>query len=175
MNKIVISSITLSLVLHVALLTVLNCLTHTWHERPISINNVMRIEIIMNSIKKEKKAALSQNEMISGKKQLPSNLKNNTKSDNYLNLIRSRINKVKYMNPLAERLKIQGEVDIEFKLKPNSKVISEMSIIKSSGNSLLDQSAIETIERFKKEELPLIPKVPSQENNLSVRLKIIYN
>lgn len=168
MNKYFLFSLLLSVVSHIGLIFFSNSSTKLQEKKEIQIATGVQVELIMNSKKENKKNQTNS-------KKVKTKRSNLVKSEaNNLELIRSRIDKVKYLNPLAQRLKLKGQVEVEFVIHPKNK-LSGFLVLKSSGKKLLDESARETIMRFKDLELPKMPEFSHSSKNSVIKLKIIYN
>lgn len=171
MNKIVLLSISLSCALHYAIVANINILPTIVKVEEMSDSKIMQIEIVIENIKKENSRLSPDSTSKTISKVVPSKKESST---NYLSLVRSKINKVKYKNPLAARLNLTGEVQIGFNLN-YPKSVSNIMVLKSSGEELLDESALETIERFKVSQLNSLPKMQPVQEQLNIKLKIVYN
>lgn len=88
----------------------------------------------------------------------------------YLSEVRNIIVKNKFKNKLASKLNLKGPVEVSFTIvKPN--FIKDLFVIKSSGHSPLDQSALQTVNNIS--HLPPVPNVLELES-LSVKFVVDY-
>jgi TonB family protein len=79
----------------------------------------------------------------------------NTKLSKYLSDVRNTIVKNKFKNKIASQLKLKGPVELGFVIeKPN--IVKEVQVLKSSGHTPLDQSALQTLKNV--ENFPQIPE-----------------
>ena len=92
------------------------------------------------------------------------------KVNSYLTKVRRIIEKLKFKNTKAKKLKLKGEVKLSFKINSFGQ-IADVKIIKSSRIVAIDQSALNTLSRVE-----ALPRPPSEiiERGESIVFSIIY-
>jgi len=76
-------------------------------------------------------------------------------SDSLLALIRSRIEQNKRYPQIAKQMGVEGRVLIRFEMEPQGN-LKEVSLVTSSGSKILDEEALQTIQRAA--PFPFYPK-----------------
>ena len=93
-----------------------------------------------------------------------------SKVNSYLTKVRRIIERLKFKNTKATKLKLKGRVKLAFKIDSMGKII-DVSILKSSRIAAIDKSALRTLSRVK-----ILPKPPSEiaGRGESIVFSIIY-
>jgi protein TonB len=73
--------------------------------------------------------------------------------ENYISLIVREIERRKFYPPLARRLGMEGKVVVRIVVDRGGK-LKEVSVVKSSGNKILDRAALKLIEKCNFPPLP---------------------
>jgi TonB family protein len=81
-----------------------------------------------------------------GPSRLSSIPKSSGEGDPVLAAIMRRIEAAKRYPRMAQKMGIEGQAAVRFKLKPNGKV-EAVELVESSGSDILDQASIETVQR----------------------------
>ena len=134
----------------------------------------------LEKVEKEKKSIFKKKEVkkpqeksisrVSQKKNIKVDQGNEKLLTYYLTQIRNKIAQNKFKSQMAKRLNLKGRVKLNFLIHAPNK-IAEISIAESSGEDLLDRSALSSIKDTT--DIPNIPKALKRKK-IPVTLVILY-
>jgi TonB family protein len=160
-------SIIISICIHVLfLVTSSSILISSKSEEKLQSNFRIRTLIEFKSKKRKGSNSYKKNSEKKSSRSKESKLKVN----NYLTKVRRIIEKLKFKNTKAKKLKLKGEVKLSFKINSFGQ-ITDIRIIESSRIVAIDQSALNTLGRVE-----ALPKPPSEiaRRGESIVFSIIY-